>query len=79
VLLLHCWHNPRTKSKWTSSQRYASLLKPQDKGPIAQIRHDEEAIEFFDMALEIFPQFSDAQAYKIICLNKLGKKTTKLT
>ncbi|MCX2681726.1 tetratricopeptide repeat protein [Galbibacter sp. EGI 63066] len=32
-----------------------------------------EAIELFDMALEIHTQFSDAQAYKALCLRKLGK------
>lgn len=34
----------------------------------------EEAIKIFDMALEIYPTFSDVQAYKAICLYKLGRK-----
>jgi tetratricopeptide (TPR) repeat protein len=34
----------------------------------------KEAIEIFDMALEIYPTFSDVQAYKAICLYKLGRK-----
>ena len=34
----------------------------------------KEAIEIFDMALEIYPTFSDVQAYKAICLYKLVRK-----
>ena len=39
-----------------------------------ELRKYEEAIELFNMALEIYPKFSDVQAYKAICLNKLGKR-----
>lgn len=31
------------------------------------------AIEMFDMALEIYPTFSDVQCYKAECLRKLGR------
>lgn len=38
-----------------------------------ELKKYEEAIELFDLALEIYPQFSDAQVYKAVCLRKLGK------
>lgn len=38
-----------------------------------ELRKYEEAIEIFDLALEIYPQFSDVQVYKAVCLRKLGK------
>ena len=34
----------------------------------------EEAIELFDMSLEIHKRFSDVQYYKAICLSKIGKQ-----
>jgi tetratricopeptide (TPR) repeat protein len=39
-----------------------------------ELRKYQEAIEIFDMALEIYPNFSDVQAYKAICLSKVGRK-----
>ena len=39
-----------------------------------ELKKYEEAIEMFNMALEIYPDFSDVQAYKAICLSKLGRK-----
>ncbi|MDO6761851.1 tetratricopeptide repeat protein [Tamlana sp. 2_MG-2023] len=33
----------------------------------------QEAIELFDLALELYSQFSDVQYYKAICLSKIGK------
>ncbi|MDT0689910.1 tetratricopeptide repeat protein [Salegentibacter sp. F188] len=33
----------------------------------------EEAIEIFDLALKIYPEFSDVQIYKAVCLRKLGR------
>lgn len=39
-----------------------------------ELKKYQEAIEMFDMALEIYPEFSDVQAYKAICLSKLGRK-----
>ncbi|MBE9488807.1 MAG: tetratricopeptide repeat protein, partial [Bacteroidetes bacterium] len=33
----------------------------------------QEAIELFDLALEIHTQFSDVQYYKALCLRKIGK------
>ena len=39
-----------------------------------ELRKYQEAIEIFDMALEIYPEFSDVQAYKAICLSKFGRK-----
>ncbi|WP_034924846.1 tetratricopeptide repeat protein [Gillisia sp. CAL575] len=38
-----------------------------------ELNEYEEAIELFDMALERYPQFSDVQVYKAICLRKLNK------
>lgn len=39
-----------------------------------ELRKYQEAIEIFDMALEFYSKFSDVQAYKAICLGKLGRK-----
>jgi tetratricopeptide (TPR) repeat protein len=33
-----------------------------------------EAIEAFDKALKVYPNFSDVKYYKAICLSKIGKK-----
>jgi tetratricopeptide (TPR) repeat protein len=33
----------------------------------------QEAIELFDLALELYSQFSDVQYYKAICLKKIGE------
>lgn len=38
-----------------------------------ELKKYEEAIVLFDMALEIYPDFSDVQVYKAVCLRKLGK------
>ncbi len=38
-----------------------------------ELRKYEEAIELFDLALEIYPQFSDVQVYKAVCLRKIGR------
>ena len=38
-----------------------------------EMRKYEEAIELFDKALVIYPNFSDVQLYKAVCLRKLGK------
>lgn len=38
-----------------------------------ELNEYEEAIELFDMALKKYPQFSDVQIYKAICLRKLNK------
>ena len=38
-----------------------------------ELRKYKEAIEIFDLALELYPQFSDVQIYKAVCLRKLGK------
>lgn len=38
-----------------------------------ELKKYQEAIELFDMALEIYPNFSDVQLYKAVCLRKLGK------
>jgi len=38
----------------------------------------EEAIEAFDKALQLYPQFADAQYYKANCLGRLGNKEEAL-
>ena len=37
-------------------------------------RRYEEAILIFDRSLNLYPQFSDGQYYKAMCLNRLGNK-----
>lgn len=39
-----------------------------------ELRKYEEAIELFDKSLAIYPDFSEVQLYKAVCLRKLGRK-----
>ncbi|MFD0933063.1 tetratricopeptide repeat protein [Psychroflexus salinarum] len=38
-----------------------------------ELKEYQKAVEFFDLALEIYPNFSEVQLYKAVTLRKLGK------
>lgn len=38
-----------------------------------ELKKYQEAIDIFDKALNIYPEFSDVQLYKAVCLRKLGQ------
>ena len=38
-----------------------------------ELKKYKEAIDLFDLALEIYPNFSEVQAFKAVCLRKIGK------
>lgn len=44
-----------------------------------ELEKNEEAIKYFDLTLERYPRFSDAQYYKALCLRRMGESEAAKT